>query len=114
MGQLKGGAKVDEVKGANAKASVSLPALPRVPLTSASARRVEAALVKHAGAGAAASSFPGSGHTLAGQTVAPPSAASSQLPDFKTLFILIALVGLWWYYGKEGKVDLPPNGEGFF
>ncbi|KAK4701405.1 thioredoxin 1, partial [Phenoliferia sp. Uapishka_3] len=82
---LRNGVKVDEVKGANAAA-------------------IETALKRHTGgaAGASGPSFPGAGHSLSGQDVAPAAEAGSGKRGF---MILIVVIGIWWTLGRKYAAD---------
>merc|ERR1711939_178811 len=75
---LKNGSEVERVRGANIAA-------------------IQAALQKHAGAGAAAGgTFPGAGHTLSGAPA--PAPAGNSPPSKMPMYIVFGLLALIWIY----------------
>ncbi|ORY72559.1 thioredoxin-like protein [Leucosporidium creatinivorum] len=82
----KGGAKVDEVKGANAAA-------------------IEAALRKHSSGGGSqgAPLFPGTGHTLSGA----PAPGDGEGFGYLKVFVIVGLLWVWYTYSKGGEDQIP-------
>ncbi|KAI5481691.1 hypothetical protein MNV49_002917 [Pseudohyphozyma bogoriensis] len=82
---LKGGVKVDEVRGANAPA-------------------IEAAIRKHTGGATTGPLFPGSGQTLSGATPSGGVGAGGPAIDYRIL-LGIVLFGLWFYFVRDPSAD---------
>jgi hypothetical protein len=77
--------------------------------------RLEAAIKKHSGGSASSgSAFPGSGHSLSGEKVAAAPAGPSSLPNLRLIALVVAVFGLWYYYGSNVEMDVPESGGGFY
>jgi hypothetical protein len=101
---LKGGVKVDQVRGANKSYVILYYFVVDLPFAHSISSGIEQALIKHS-SGSAPSAFSGKGNTLGGSSSASAASVventipsvSNLDPQVKTLLLLVGAYLIFWY-----------------